>query len=102
MMVVRVMRGARKRAIARRMCEENPTIHVGKAGVTQGLVDEVSRQLDKRRVVKLRVLRSALAGRSVEDVAAEVAQQTESTLVEVRGHTFVLYRRKRRHPMRRR
>ena len=95
MMCAEVMRGARKMRIAKRMASQSPTIRIGKAGITQGLVDEVSKQLDKRRVVKLRVLKSFLAEKTVKDVAADLARKTGSTLVEVRGHTFVLYRRRR-------
>ncbi|HDI42413.1 MAG TPA: YhbY family RNA-binding protein [Candidatus Bathyarchaeota archaeon] len=95
LMCAEVMRGARKMRIARRMTSQSPTIRIGKAGITRGLVDEVSKQLDKRRVVKLKVLRSFLTERSVRDVAVDLARKTGSTLVEVRGHTFVLYRRRR-------
>ena len=29
-----------------------------------------------------------------KNIAAKIAEQTESELVEVRGHTFLLYKRK--------
>ncbi|RLI13590.1 RNA-binding protein [Candidatus Bathyarchaeota archaeon] len=81
------------------MTLEKPTVWVGKAGVSEGLVEEVSRQLDARRAVKVKVQRSLLASRTVEDVAAEVAAKTGAELIEVRGHTFVLYRRRKRKPL---
>ena len=77
------------------MTQEKATVWVGKSGITEGLVEEVSRQLDARRAVKVRVQRSALARRTVEDVASEVAEKTGAELIEVRGHTFVLYRPRR-------
>jgi len=85
-----------KRRLASAMSTEKPTVWVGKAGVSEGLVEEVSRQLDARRAVKVKVQRSVLADRTVKDVAAEVATRTGAELIEVRGHTFVLYRRRRR------
>jgi len=81
------------------MTLEKPTIWVGKAGVSEGLLEEVSRQLDARRAVKVKVQRSALAERTVEDVAVEVAERTGAELIEVRGRTFVLYRRRRHKPV---
>jgi len=59
-------------------------------------VGEVSKQLDAHRAVKVKVQKSALVERTVEDVAAEVAEKTGAELIEVRGRTFVLYRRRRR------
>ena len=85
-----------RRRLASAMTLEKPTVWVGKAGVSEGLIEEISRQLDARRAIKVKVQRSVLAERTVEDVAAEVAEKTGAELIEVRGHTFVLYRRKRR------
>ena len=82
--------------MASAMSHEKPTVWVGKAGVTEGLVGEVSKQLDAHRAVKVKVQKSALVERTVEDVAAEVAERTGAELIEVRGRTFVLYRRRRR------
>ena len=82
--------------MASAMSHEKPTVWVGKAGVTEGLVGEVSKQLDAHRAVKVKVQKSALVERTVEDVAAEVAEKTGAELIEVRGRTFVLYRRRRR------
>ena len=82
--------------MASAMSHEKPTVWVGKAGVTEGLVGEVSKPLDAHRAVKVKVQKSALVERTVEDVAAEVAEKTGAELIEVRGRTFVLYRRRRR------
>ena len=84
-----------KRRLASAMTLEKPTVWVGKAGISEGLLEEVSRQLDARRAVKVKVQRSALAEREVAEVAAEVAERTGAELIEVRGRTFVLYRPRR-------
>ena len=47
-------------------------------------------------IVKVKILKSALADKKAKEVASEVAEKTEASLVEVRGHTFILYRRKKR------
>jgi len=88
-----------KRRLASAMTLEKPTVWVGKAGVSEGLLEEVSRQLDARRAVKVKVQRSALVERTVEEVAVEVAEKTGAELIEVRGRTFVLYRRRRHKPV---
>jgi len=77
------------------MAEEQPTIWMGKKGVTQEAIEEVSKQLDQNEVVKVRVLKSALRISKREVLASLIAEKTGSELIEVRGNTFVVYRRRR-------
>jgi len=85
-----------KRRIKRELSMEKPTIWVGKEGATPQIMEEISRQLDKREMVKIRVLKSALKEEEAKSIASKIAQQTSSTLIEVRGHTFMLYKRRKR------
>lgn len=64
------------------------TVHVGKDGVTQTVVDEIMRQLKKNKLVKARLLPSVESDRG--EVAQSLAKATGSTLIEVRGRTVVL------------
>ena len=75
---------------------EKPTVWVGKDGSTAQILSEISRQLDQHEVVKGRILQTALKDVDAREMAAKLAKETESTLLEVRGHTFVLYRKKRK------
>ncbi len=43
-------------------------------------------------MIKAKILKTALKEEKAKDLATRVATQTESTLVEVRGHTFMLYK----------
>ena len=85
-----------KRRIKRELSVEKPTVWVGKEGATPRIVNEISRQLDKREIVKAKILRSALKDEEAKSVAAKIAQQTNSSLIEVRGHTFLLYKRRKK------
>jgi RNA-binding protein len=60
--------------------------------LTRRTIDEVARQLEKREMVKVKILKSALGDEQAKDLASTIAEQTESTLVEVRGHTLILYK----------
>ena len=84
-----------KRRIKRELSAEKPTIWVGKQGAPQ-IVNEVSRQLDQKEMVKVKILKSALKSEIAKNVASKIAQETSSTLIDVRGHTFILYRPRRR------
>ena len=75
---------------------EKPTVWVGKDGSTTQILGEISRQLDLHEVVKGRILQTALKDVDAKEMATKLAKETESTLLEVRGHTFILHRKKRK------
>ena len=83
-----------KRRIKHKLGTEKPTVWVGKEGTTTQIINEISKQLDKREMVKAKILRTALKDEEAKSIAAKVAQQTDSQLIEVRGHTFLLYKKK--------
>jgi len=69
------------------------TLHVGKNGVTPTTVEELSSQLKKRKLVKVRLLPSSTeAGASHQEQAEALSTGTHSLLIEVRGHTAVFFR----------
>jgi RNA-binding protein len=70
----------------------NPPVQVGKSGVTAEVVEEVRGRLDRMETVKVRVLGLGLTDETCRDVSQRVASETGSSVVEVRGHTFVLYK----------
>ncbi len=55
----------------------------------------VAGQLKVRELVKVKVHKSALAETETANVAEKVAASTGSTLVEVMGHRFTLYKGKK-------
>jgi len=75
---------------------EKPTVHVGKEGVTAQVIVEVAKQLEAREMIKAKILKTALQDSEAKSIAAKIAEQTESELVEVRGHTFLLFKRKKK------
>jgi RNA-binding protein len=86
----------KKRFVKRALGNARPTIWVGRDGASVELVKEVDKQLQKNEMVKVRILRSAMAEQEAKEVASGIAQETGSSLVEVRGHTFMLYRRRKK------
>lgn len=85
-----------RRRVKRKLNEEKPTIWIGKSGVSQELLKEIEKQLEKKETVKVKILKSAIREKEAEEIASKIAEQTEASLVEVRGHTFMLYKRHRR------
>ncbi|MFB0513975.1 MAG: YhbY family RNA-binding protein [Candidatus Bathyarchaeia archaeon] len=86
-----------KRRIRQELSTEKPTVWIGKEGATAQIINEVNSQLKKREMIKAKILKTALQEEKAKEIATKVATQTNSTLIEVRGHTFMLYKpRKRR------
>jgi RNA-binding protein len=69
-----------------------PTVHVGKEGVTDTLIEEIVKQIKIRKVVKVRLLPSVEEDR--KQVAEDLAKRSNSVLIEVVGHTVLLSDRK--------
>ncbi|AKB85957.1 YhbY family RNA-binding protein [Methanococcoides methylutens] len=71
-----------------------PMINVGKNGVTDQLILELKKTIKDNHLVKVKVLKSA----SYEDedgidgIAEKLASATRATIIDVRGHSVVLYR----------
>ncbi|HMK46048.1 MAG TPA: YhbY family RNA-binding protein [Methanocella sp.] len=67
--------------------------HIGKNGITPSLIEEVSRQLKDNKLIKVKVLKSALDTTSRSDISVQLAEKTGAELIEVKGNTIVLFRR---------
>ena len=86
-----------KRHVRHELKEEKPTIWVGKDGLTPQVQAEVEKQLQRSKMVKIRILPTALQGDvTAKVIATKAAEETDSALVEVRGHVFILYRRRKK------
>lgn len=85
-----------KRRIKRRLGEERPTLWIGKNGASEESLKEIEKQLEKKKMVKIKILKSALEEDEAKEIASRIAEQTEASLVEVRGHTFMLYKRRKK------
>ena len=85
-----------KRRLKSRIGVEKPTIQIGKDGISPQMEKEISKQLDSRELIKIKILKTALKDNDAKNIALTIANQTESELIEVRGHTFILFKKKRK------
>ena len=69
------------------------TVYVGKDGISDKVLDEISRQLDKNKLVKVKLLPAVEQDR--KEAAQELATKSSSVLVEVRGRTVLLAKERR-------
>jgi RNA-binding protein len=85
-----------KRHVRHKLKDEKPTIWIGKDGLTSQLSSEIEKQLNKNKMLKVKILKSALQKESARVIARRAAEHAGAALVEVRGHVFLLYRRRKK------
>ena len=84
--------------VRHKLKDESPTAWIGKDGLTPQLSVQIDQQLERNKMVKVKILRTALQTETAQAIASKAAEQTKSALVEVRGHVFILYRRRKLSP----
>lgn len=70
--------------------ELQPTVMVGKAGITDQTIAEINAQLKKKRLIKVKLLKSARE--EMKQQAKNLAATTNTTLVRQVGGIIILYR----------
>ena len=68
------------------------TVQVGKSGITEGVLEEIREQIERRKVVKIKFMKNT----DREDFRAkaeELAREVNADLVEIRGFTVTLKKR---------
>lgn len=78
-----------------KVLSESATVRIGKEGLSEGVLDEVRRRLERDGVVKVRVLKSVAGRVDVRELALKASAKLGVELVDVRGHTFTIVRKKR-------
>lgn len=78
---------AKLRSIAMNM---QPTSHIGKNGITETVIQAIDEQLEAKELIKIVVLKNS--DFSAKDIAQDIAQDTNSEVVQVLGQKITLYR----------
>ncbi|SDC29787.1 ribosome assembly RNA-binding protein YhbY [Shouchella lonarensis] len=73
-----------------------PIFQVGKAGVGEQMIRQINEALEARELIKITVLQNCMMDQ--EDVVEALLEGTASYIVQVIGHTIVLYKRAQKQP----
>ena len=86
-----MLKGKQKRQLRSLAHHLSPIFQVGKSGVTSEMIQGIRDALEKRELIKVSILQNCEEDKDV--VAAELlSERTSSELVQVIGHTIVLYK----------
>lgn len=77
--------------------KERALFQMGKDGISENLVKTVSDSLEAHELVKIALLKTSPI--ETKEAAEIVANATRSEIVQVIGHTFVLYRRSKKNKL---
>lgn len=92
------MLNSKQRAALRGIASTTDTIfQIGKGGISDTLISQVSDALRKRELIKLRVLDNSMY--TAREAAEEIAEKTGSEVVQVIGSRFVLFKRNPKEPV---
>lgn len=72
----------------------DPIFQVGKGGISGNLITQLSDALEARELIKISVLETA--PESAKNLGIEIAEKTNSTLVQVVGNKITLFRQKKK------
>tara|TARA_B100001996_G_C18546269_1_gene549013 strand:+ start:590 stop:856 length:267 start_codon:yes stop_codon:yes gene_type:complete len=88
-MVKKIPQSIRKIANSR---DFQPSVRIGKSGITENLIEEIDAQLSTKDIVKIKINRGLFERSQVNDVWKHLAEETNSTIVSARGNVCVLWR----------
>ena len=84
---------AEKRDLLEEAKKLEPILRIGKNGLTQGVIEEIKRQLEKKKLIKIKFLKAVLEGKDKKEFAKEVADMVDAELVQRVGFVIVLKKR---------
>lgn len=86
-----MLTGKQKRFLRSEAHHIDPIFQVGKGGVNEAMIVQITEALEKRELVKISILQNNEDGKN--EVAEKLARETGAELVQLIGHTVVLYKK---------
>lgn len=86
-----MLSGENKKYLRKLSMNYRSIIQVGKDGISENLIQTLSNSLEAHELVKCNLLKTSPI--STRQAAIDLASYTNSEVVHIVGHTFVLYRR---------
>ena len=79
----------RMKKIINKLWREPPILNVGKNGVNQNFINEFKIQLKRNKVIKIKILKSALDNEKKEKIISDISTQGNAKCLEVRGNQAI-------------
>lgn len=73
----------------------NPSLQVGKDGLTDAILEELDVQLEHKELVKISVLENSPV--FVEEIVDKILEETKAEFVQLIGSKLIIYRESKEH-----
>ncbi len=86
-------RGKVLRKLRAEYYDTDVTVWIGKRGLTEKVIEEIKRQLENKKVIKIRVLKNAIVGKSRKEGLIEIAKKLVEKglyVIDIRGYTILV------------
>ena len=70
-----------------------PTARIGKSGITDTQIADIKKQLEKRKIIKIRFLQSFIADKDKNKIIEELAEKVNARVVQKIGFVVDLQKR---------
>ena len=85
-----MLTGKQKRYLRSLASSQTATFRVGKEGVSENMIIGIRQGLEANEIVKIKVLDNCT--QELNEVALDLSSGTKSDIVQIIGHTIILYR----------
>jgi len=85
-----MLTGKQKRFLRGKANTVKPIFQVGKSGVNDNMIEQISEALERRELIKISILQNCLEDKN--EVAAALSAGAKAELVQVIGNQIVLYK----------
>ncbi|WP_227934887.1 ribosome assembly RNA-binding protein YhbY [Alkalihalobacillus deserti] len=85
-----MLTGKQKRVLRSKAHHLNPIFQVGKGGVNENMTKQIEEALEARELIKISILQNC--DEEKDEVAEKIVASTKAELVQLIGHTIVLYK----------
>jgi RNA-binding protein len=86
-----MLNGKQKRYLRSLASRDRAIFQIGKDGLSDAMIEQIGNALKSRELVKISVLKNSSA--DLKETAFDLAMHTKSEVVQIIGHTIVLYRK---------
>jgi RNA-binding protein len=70
-----------------------PMVHIGKEGVTKGIIEQIDMELKNKRLIKIKLRTSSFDTREEkQQMIDSIIEPTRAKVVEQVGHTLTIHR----------
>ncbi|GAA5415576.1 RNA-binding protein YhbY [Paraliobacillus ryukyuensis] len=85
-----MLTGKQKRYLRAKANPLRSIFQVGKVGVNENMINQITDALDKRELIKISILQNCMEDKN--EVAEQLVQGTEAELVQIIGNNIILYK----------